>query len=91
MANTARSIRISDDLWDAISDEARREGIENSQWIREASIAMLWIKRLMRFRSVGNVAILAAALFRRNVDVVHDLAEDEFKRLEKAISDESSQ
>lgn len=37
----ARSIRLSDRMWEAIRAEAEREGVSANQWVSEAATARL--------------------------------------------------
>lgn len=51
MATTAKriqSIRFSELMWQDIQEEAEREGVSASQYVREAAYARVWFQRARR-------------------------------------------
>lgn len=70
MARQAKSLRLSNRIWNLVREEAKREGISSNAWIAEAVIARLTINRVRRGTD-------GSKTYEVIEEVVHDICREE--------------
>ena len=68
---TVQSIRFGDSTWEDIQQEAHREGVSASQFVREAAVARVWMLRGLRGETGKTKALLDEIERAREVEGHH--------------------